>query len=31
MTRAAGVDTTKWSGEGTFTQVLIDHLTQLDG
>jgi len=31
MTRAADVDTTKWSGEGSFTQVLIDHLKQLDG
>ena len=31
MTRAVDVDTTKWSGEGTFTQVLIDHLKQLDG
>jgi hypothetical protein len=25
------VDTSKWSGEGAFTQVLIDHLKQLDG
>jgi hypothetical protein len=24
------VDTSKWSGEGTFTQVLIDRLRQLD-
>jgi hypothetical protein len=31
MTRAVDVDTTKWSGEGSFTQVLIDHLKQLDG
>jgi len=27
----AEVDTSKWSGEGTFTQVLIDCLRQLDG
>jgi hypothetical protein len=25
------VDTSKWSGEGAFTQLLIDHLKQLDG
>jgi hypothetical protein len=25
------VDTTNWSGEGTFTQTLIDHLRALDG
>lgn len=31
MIRAVDVDTTKWSGEGSFTQVLIDHLKQLDG
>jgi hypothetical protein len=31
MTPAVDVDTTKWSGEGTFTQLLIDHLKQLDG
>ena len=31
MSRGVDVDTTKWSGEGAFTQVLIDHLTQLDG
>jgi hypothetical protein len=31
MTRAVDVDITKWSGEGSFTQVLIDHLKQLDG
>jgi hypothetical protein len=24
------IDTTKWSGEGSFTQVLIDHLQALD-
>ena len=24
------VDTSKWSGEGTFTHVLVDHLRQLD-
>jgi hypothetical protein len=24
------VDTSKWSGEGAFTQVLVDHLQQLD-
>jgi hypothetical protein len=24
------VDTSKWSGEGTFTQLLIDHLRELD-
>ena len=24
------VDTSKWSGEGTFTHVLLDHLRQLD-
>ena len=24
------VDTTKWSGEGTFTQLLLDRLTQID-
>jgi hypothetical protein len=24
------IDTTKWSGEGTFTQLLIDRLRQLD-
>jgi hypothetical protein len=23
-------DTTKWSGEGTFTQTVIDHLAQMD-
>jgi hypothetical protein len=28
---AAHVDTTRWSGEGTFTQVLVDHLQQLEG
>ena len=31
MTRTVDVDATKWSGEGAFTQVLIDHLKQLDG
>ena len=25
-----GVDTSKWSGEGTFTQILVDHLRQLE-
>jgi hypothetical protein len=25
------VDTSKWSGEGTFTQTLLDRLTQTDG
>ena len=25
------VDTSKWSGEGTFTQVLVDRLKQIDG
>ena len=25
------VDTSKWSGEGTFTQTLVDRLTQIDG
>lgn len=25
------VDTSKWSGEGTFTQVLLDRLKQIDG
>ena len=25
------LDTTKWSGEGTFTQVLADHLQRIDG
>jgi hypothetical protein len=28
---AADVDTSKWSGEGTFTQALLDRLTQIDG
>ena len=31
MTRAVEVDASKWSGEGTFTQLLVDHLKQLDG
>lgn len=31
MTRVVEVDTSKWSGEGAFTQLLIDHLKQLDG
>ena len=31
MTPPAGVDTSKWSGEGAFTQTLIDYLKQLDG
>ena len=31
MTRAVDVDTSKWSGEGAFTQLLIDHFKQLDG
>ena len=31
MTRTADVDTTKWSGEGSFTQLLVDHLKQVDG
>ena len=25
------IDTSKWSGEGSFTQRLIDHLAKLDG
>ena len=25
------VDTSKWSGEGTFTQTLVDRLKQIDG
>jgi hypothetical protein len=28
---AAEVDTSKWSGEGTFTQTLLDRLTEIDG
>lgn len=28
---AAEIDTSKWSGEGTFTQTLIDRLRQIDG
>ena len=24
------IDTSKWSGEGEFTQVLVDHLQRLD-
>ena len=28
---AAEVETSKWSGEGTFTQVLVDCLKQVDG
>jgi hypothetical protein len=31
MTPDVDVDTAKWSGEGTFTQLLIDHLKQLAG
>jgi hypothetical protein len=31
MTRTADVDTTKWSGEGSFTQLLVDQLKQVDG
>ena len=31
MTPVVEVDTSKWSGEGTFTQTLIDYLKQLDG
>ena len=31
MTRTADVDTTKWSGEGTFTQLLVDQLKEVDG
>ena len=31
MRSMADVDTSKWSGEGTFTQTLIDYLKQLDG
>jgi hypothetical protein len=31
MTRTVDVDTSKWSGEGTFTQLLVDQLKQLDG
>ena len=31
MTPSADVDTSKWSGEGTFTQLLVDQLKQLDG
>jgi hypothetical protein len=31
MTRAVDVDTSKWSGEGAFTQLLVDQLKQLDG
>ena len=26
----SGIDTSKWSGEGTFTQVLVDYLSELD-
>src|SRR5262249_40010214 len=29
--RRMEIDTSKWSGEGTFTQVLIDRLRQLEG
>jgi hypothetical protein len=25
------LDTSKWSGEGTFTQLLVDHLQRVDG
>ena len=28
---SADVDTSKWSGEGTFTQVLLDRLKEVDG
>jgi hypothetical protein len=31
VTREVDVDISKWSGEGTFTQLLIDHFRQLDG
>jgi hypothetical protein len=31
MSRAVDVDSSKWSGEGTFTQLLVDQLRQLDG
>ncbi|HKF67336.1 MAG TPA: hypothetical protein VKB36_12415 [Vicinamibacterales bacterium] len=31
MTRTADVDTAKWSGEGTFTQLLVDQLKEVDG
>ena len=31
MTPAVAVDTTGWSGEGAFTQQLLDQLKQLDG
>ena len=31
MSRAADVDTSKWSGEGTFTQLLVDQLKEVDG
>src|SRR5262249_22147148 len=31
MTRNVDVDTSKWSGEGTFTQLLVEQLKQLDG
>jgi hypothetical protein len=31
MTGAVQVDTAKWSGEGAFTQLLIELLKQLDG
>jgi len=31
MSRAVDVDSSKWSGEGTFTQLLVDELRQLDG
>jgi hypothetical protein len=31
MRSMADVDTSKWSGEGAFTQTLIDYLKQLDG
>ena len=31
MIRNVDVDNSKWSGEGTFTQLLVDQLTQLDG
>src|SRR5262249_54001608 len=31
LTRTVEIDTAGWSGEGTFTQVLLDQLKQLDG
>jgi hypothetical protein len=31
MTRVVDVETSKWSGEGTFTHLLVDQLKQVDG